>query len=469
MGRLGRNLAVRLALGFGVLVVSVMAAMVTVVYLGTVGVVERGIDSKVQQMSDFLLSDYRAGGIPGLKRELDTLLHDNIDQDTEVYLLAGPDGKVVGNIEGVRNVPIGTMTDRHVIRYGRPSLSRVLTFRLADGYSLIVGRDLAELIAMKQLVLRAMLGGGIIAFLLAIGGAILFRRQLEARIATIRRTAEAIEAGNLDQRIPEETGLDEFNKLNHSINHMLDRIQRLIEGVRDVSNAIAHDLRTPLGRIRGLLDEAISSRPSVEVLADRAHAAIRGIDELISIFDKLLQIAEAEAGASRQSFAPASLGEIILSVVDLYDAAAEEKSIKLIAQAWHPAMTFGDKELLASATANLVDNALKYAGAGATILVSASQDRDTASIIVSDNGPGIAETERSKVVTRFYRLDHSRSEPGNGLGLAIVNAIAHLHGGKLVLEDADPGLRVRMVLPRLDWTTFPNDNVRSVELSRVTY
>ncbi len=456
MVRLRGNLTVRLASGYGILVVGTMATMVAVIYLGTVGVVERGIDSKIHKMSNMFLEEYRTGGVPALRREIDKLLNDNIDQDTEVYLLAGPSGKIAGNIEGVSNARVDRMTDQSVIRYGRPSLSRVLSFHLADGYTLIVGRDLADLSVMKQLVLRATLIGGVIALLLAIGGAMIFRRQLETRIAIIRRTAEAIEGGNLTQRIPEEFGLDEFNKLNHSINSMLDRIQRLMDGVKDVSNAIAHDLRTPLGRIRGLLDEAVSSRSSVELLADRAGAAIRGIDELILIFDKLLQIAEAEAGASRQSFVPVSLGEIILSVVELYDAAAEEKGIKLLAQAWHPAMTFGDKELLALATANLVDNALKCSGTGATIIVSANQEHDTASIVVSDNGPGIPESERSKVVARFYRLDRSRSQPGNGLGLAIVNAIGHLHGGALVLEDACPGLRARIVLPRLELATLRN-------------
>lgn len=461
MVRLRGNLAVRLALGYGILVVGAMATMVAVVYFGTVGVVERGIDSKVHKMSNLLLGEYRNAGIPALHREIDALLNDNVDQDSEVYLLAGPNGKIVGNIDPIPSAPIDNMTDQHVIRYGRPSLSRVLPFQLADGYVLIVGRDLADLVAMRQLVLRAMLIGSVIALLLSIGGAVLFRHQLNARIATIRRTAEAIEGGNLGQRIPEETGLDEFNKLNHSINNMLDRIQRLMDGVREVSNAIAHDLRTPLGRIRGLLDEAVSSRPSVEILADRADAAIRGIDELISVFDKLLQIAEAESGASRRSFTPVSLGDVILSVVELYDAAAEEKGILLVAQAWHPAMTLGDKDLLASATANLVDNALKYSGTGATISVSASQDRDTTSITVSDDGPGIPESERAKVVARFYRLDRSRSQPGNGLGLAIVGAICQLHGGKLVLEDARPGLRARLVLPRFDPATFATDAAQS--------
>lgn len=458
MARLRANLAVRLAIGYGALIVVTMVAIGGVVYLGTVGVIERGINTKLGAASGFLLAEYRANGIEGLERQVVKLLTDKIDQDTEVYLLTGPNGKIVGNIGVISNLPTDKMTDRDVMRYGRPSFSRVLTSRLPGGYTLTVGRDLTDLAAIRQLVLRSMILGGIIALLLAMGGALLFRRQLEARIGAIRRTAEAIEGGNLNERIPEETGLDEFTKLNHSINHMLDRIQRLMDGVRDVSNAIAHDLRTPLGRIRALLDEAVSAPAPATIMADRARAAIAGIDELTSIFDKLLQIAEAESGASRPAFRPLSLGDIVLTVTELYDATAEAKGITLGVDASPLAMALGDKDLLASATANLVDNALKYAAPGATVAVSARADRDTVSIVVQDNGPGVSDGERAKIVTRFYRVDQSRSLPGNGLGLTIVNAIAELHRGSLLLEDANPGLRACIVMPRLDPALRPSPN-----------
>jgi signal transduction histidine kinase len=228
---------------------------------------------------------------------------------------------------------------------------------------------------------------------------------------------------------------------------MLDQIQRLMEGVRDVSNAIAHDLRTPLSRIRSLLDEAIRPGTTRERLTKRASAAIRGIDELITVFDKLLQIAEAESGTRRQSFRPVALKEIITNVVELYDATAEAKGIRLSTEVEGEPTALGDKDLLASATANLVDNALKYAGSSATVQVRATQGRDTVSIVVQDDGPGIPSEERSKVVRRFYRLDRSRSLPGNGLGLPIVTAISHLHSGTFSFGDASPGLIARIVLP----------------------
>jgi len=242
---------------------------------------------------------------------------------------------------------------------------------------------------------------------------------------------------------------DEFTRLNRDINRMLDRIQRLMEGVRDVSNAIAHDLRTPMGRIRNRLDEMLRPGATNEQLRDAAATSIYGIDDLIVILDKLLQIAEAEAATRRQCFQRVQLKDIIQDVVELYDATAEASGVTLTVDVVGQPTTLGDKDLLASATANLVDNALKYGGrAETTVRVGAREDRESVSILVRDEGPGIPVEERAKVVTRFYRLDRSRSLPGNGLGLAIVTAISHLHGGTLLLEDGGPGLVARIVLPR---------------------
>jgi signal transduction histidine kinase len=185
-------------------------------------------------------------------------------------------------------------------------------------------------------------------------------------------------------------------------------------------------------------------------LAGTARFAIQQVDELILMLDRLLQIAEAEAGTRRQSFRPVRLAQVISDVVELYDAAAEEAGITLLTEISGDPLTLGDKSLLTSAVVNLLDNALKYAGGGATVQVRATGERDTVSIVVQDDGPGIPPAERSRVVQRFYRLDQSRSLPGNGLGLSIVTAIASLHWGKLHLEDAAPGLVARIVLPRAD-------------------
>jgi signal transduction histidine kinase len=450
MIKLFNTVAFRLAMGYGVLVLGAVAVISTILYVGTVGVLDREINAKLYGVSDRLTKRFEAHGLEGVEQEIDQLLTDGIDSDTEIYLLAGRDGStIIGNINPVTgsSMPLDRLVDRQVVRYGRLSNSRLLSRELSDGAFLVVGRDMQDTHEINQLVLRALAIGGVLALLIAVGGAILFRHQLEHRVAAIRHTVLEIEAGDLSRRIPVLDSNDEFTRLNHDINHMLDQIQHLMEGVRDVSNAIAHDLRTPLGRIRSLLDEALGSDRNVEKLSGAASKAIRQIDDLAIVFDKLLQIAEAESGTRRQSFEPVALKEIVTDVVEFYDAAAEAKGIRLTIGIEGEPTTLGDKDLLASATANLVDNALKYAGSASTVRVRAVQDRNTVSIVVQDNGPGIPAEEREKVMTRFYRGDRSRTLPGNGLGLPIVSSISHLHSGTFALEDASPGLRACIVLP----------------------
>ena len=351
-------------------------------------------------------------------------------------------------------MPLERLTEQPVTRYGRPSVSRILAHQLPGGHILVVGRDLQDLRVLQGRLRRALLLGSTLALLLAIGGAALFHRQLERQVAAIRRTAQEIEAGDLSRRIPVGEAEDEFTRLNRALNHLLDYIHQLMEGIRSVSNAIAHDLRTPLSRVRNLLDDGLRPGTPPEQMREIASTAIRRIDDLASILDKLLQIATAESGTPRTSFRPVALAPILTDVAELYDATAEAQGMALVVEDLDgAAIALGDKNLLASAIANLVDNALKYAGRGATVRVRAFCDRRGVSAIVQDDGPGIPADERAKVLTRFYRLDRSRSVPGNGLGLSIVAAISQLHGGTFLLEDAAPGLRARMLLPR---STFPD-------------
>jgi signal transduction histidine kinase len=450
MTRLLRSVAFRLAFGYGLLVVGTMVLISVVLYFGTVFMIDGEIDAKLSKISQDLTDRFESGGVQALQRRIEQLLTDAIDQDTEVYSLLDVEGRtIVGNVSALdRGTPLEQLTDQRIVRNSQPSVSRLLPHRLSNGDMLVVGRDLYDVRAMEQLILHALLLGGGVALLLAVGGAALFRRQLEQRMAAIRHTALEIEAGDLSRRIPVADANDEFTRLSRDINRMLDRIQHLMHGVRDVSNAIAHDLRTPLGRIRSRLDEMLRPGATPQQLREAAGASIEGIDDLVVIFDKLLQIAEAESETRRQSFRPVALKEVLTEVVELYDATAEANGVALIVEVVGRPTTLGDKELLASATANLVDNALKHGGSAAPVRVGAREDEQTVSIMVQDRGPGIPFEERTKVVTRFYRLDRSRGLPGNGLGLAIVTAISRLHGGRLSLEDAAPGLIARIVLPR---------------------
>src|SRR5215467_2818122 len=453
MAKFWETVAFRLALSYGLLAVASMSVISAAFYFGTVGVLERSTDGKLLTISKRLAVHSDSRDNERLRQEIQRLLVYGIDQDTEVYLLVAPGGrKIVGNIFGwtQKSAPLDSLTDLAVMRNGRPSVSRLLPWLLPDGSILVVGRDLQDQREIERLVWHSLLAGGAVALLLAIGGALLFRRQLEHRVGAIRRTAREIEAGDLTRRIPTSGVDDEFARLNRDINSMLDRIEHLMDGVRHVSNAIAHDLRTPLGRIRSRLEEALPPGGNTMELVETGRFAIAQVDELIQMLDNLLQIAEAESGARRQSFTLVRLSQVVSDVVELYDAAAEEAGSTLLSEISGDPLTLGDKNLLTSAVANLLDNALKYAGAGATVFVRAARARDTVSIVVQDDGPGIPTAERARVVERFYRLDRSRSLPGNGLGFSIVTAVASLHWGRLCLEDASPGLVARLILPRVE-------------------
>jgi len=447
--RLSKSIATRLALGNGALLVGLIAIISSVFYFGTVGVLDRSIDGKIVVISNRLLRTYGERPPAELAREIDRELTDGIDSDTEIFLVTSVTGQpIVGNLSRwpATDVPTGRLLNTQVIRDGRLSSARLLVCAMPHGGLLYVGRDIREQRAIRDLVLRALEAAAAVSLLLVILGAWLFTRQIESGIGGIRRTAREIEAGNLDRRIP-VSGDDEFARLSLDINRMLDRIEQLMNGVRHVSNAIAHDLRTPLGRIRGRLDEALTREISINSLADAGRLAIEGIDDLILLLNKLLQIAEAESGMRATSFERVDLNRLVRDMAELYDAAAEEASVLLSVRSNGPIWAKGDHDLLASAIASLIDNAIKYAGAGSSAELAATTVADGVSIIIQDNGPGVPQEELPKLAGRFYRMDRSRHQPGNGLGLAIVSAIASLHNGKLQLGDAQPGLRASILLP----------------------
>ncbi len=445
-----KSIASRLALGYGLLVAFAIAIVSAVFYFGTIVVLDRSIDGKISSISNRLVGRFQDRTQDELTAEIERRLQDRIDSDTEIFQVVAADGTlIVGNITDWPDttIPWNEVVTHKVMRDGKLSSARLIIRPLHDGKLLVVGRDLREQEAIQTLVLRALWAGGTISLVLVIAGAIFFKRQTEARIGEIRRTAIEIEAGDLSRRVP-ISGDDEFGRLSEDINQMLDRIEHLMDGVRHVSNAIAHDLRTPLGRIRSKLDDAVRHQYTADTLYDAANDAIEGIDDLILLFDKLLQIAGAESGMRTKSFEVVDLNRIAHDMAELYDAAAEERQVTIKASSQMAVPVMGDHDLLASAVASLIDNAIKYAGAGATVEVEAHTEPHWASVTIKDNGPGIPNEEIAKVTERFYRLDHSRHLPGNGLGLSIVTAIATLHGGMLRLEHGAPGLLARILLPQ---------------------
>ena len=452
MHRLRLSIAARLAASYGLLVMLAVSILSAVFYLSTVGVLERGADRKLRAIAERLFEAHDENNPSAILDAIAAELSDGVDSDKEIFVLLAPDGQVVaGNREkwSKFDAAQGNLYTVPIKRREQRTLVRVVWREFGDGSRLIVAYDMQELMAIRQLVRQALLVGSLVALGLVFGGTFYFRLRLEQRIGEIRRVTREIEGGDLSRRMP-VLGDDEFSRLAADINQMLERIEHLMNGVRNVSNAIAHDLRTPLTRIRSELDDALRYATSATDLRESLAGATIGIDELIVLFDKLLQIAESESGMRGRGFTTIDLNSIAEDMVDLYDATAEEHGTTLVLSARNGQPTLGDHDLLASALASLIDNAVKYAGPGARVDVGVHSDGDTVSLAVRDDGPGIPEEDLPHVTERFYRVDRSRSMPGNGLGLSIVTAIATLHDGRLELTDAAPGLLARLVLPRRD-------------------
>jgi signal transduction histidine kinase len=318
---------------------------------------------------------------------------------------------------------------------------------LAGGYHLLVGRDTARYAPIERRFWYALAGAVAILSVLGAFGGVLIRRALMARIHGIRQTVSAIIQGDLSHRLPTHHSGDELNTLSQTINGMLDQIEKLIHGIRNVSNSIAHDLRTPLAELRSRLEVLALTKPPIDHTFAEIDAAVADVDQVIRIFNALLRLAEIDSGLRRSGFVPVDVAAVAAAAVEFYQPAAELKDMSLSLATSGAAPIRGDPVLLAQALGNLIDNALKYTPDRGTIAVAVRCGGEgSVEIVVADSGPGIPEAERRKAVERFYRGDASRCSPGVGLGLSLVDAVARLHGSELTLEDNHPGLRARIVL-----------------------
>jgi signal transduction histidine kinase len=323
---------------------------------------------------------------------------------------------------------------------------------LPDGHRMLVGRDVAEKLRLRALLSEGIAWAATASGALAVLGAWLLRRALERRLSPIYRTAAAIGTGDMTRRVPLSERGDEFDKLGATMNAMLDRIAQLMEGVRGVSDAIAHDLRTPIARARAKLEEALVSAKDEEALRGAVEQGIADLDAIARVFQAVLRIAEVEAGARRAAFAPTDLAPMLGELAEMYGVAAEAREQVLLAEIAPALPLVGDRDLIGQAVANLLDNALKFTPQGGTVRLSAQVEGEVAEITVADDGPGMPEADRARAGERFFRADSARTTPGSGLGLSLVRAVAALHGGEVVLaatcpDAARPGMTVRLRLP----------------------
>jgi signal transduction histidine kinase len=402
------------------------------------------INAEIQGLSE----QYKHLGLGGLIG----VINQRIARDPSgrsIYLLTDSRLKpLVGNLAEWPRENSSDETWFHFALSDNPAENRAALARrfvLVGNFHMLVGRDISEKNAIQQKIIESLGWGLAMTIILGLLGGVLMSRSILSRIDLINRTSREIMRGDLTRRMPLNNTSDEFDQLAQNLNDMLDQIEQLMAGIRQVSDNIAHDLRTPLNRLRTRIEVTLIEKPDLSSYRKALEQTIAEADELLKTFNALLTIAQAEAGSSRGDFREVDLHTLARDVADLYEPLAEEKGLGFDIRL-HPVPTvLGNRHLLAQALANLLDNAIKYTLPGGKIVLELRTEGGAPMISVSDDGPGIPREERARVLERFYRLEMSRCTPGSGLGLSLAAAVAKLHKAGLVLRDNMPGLSVLLV------------------------
>jgi signal transduction histidine kinase len=471
IAKLWRSTAFRLLLAY--LFIFIVFAFFTLGYVAWNArrVLDDQIVSTVEAEITGLSEQYRLGGI----RRLVNIVERRARQPgASLYLLATPAGeRIAGNVDEIpaglaaqpsrvdakpcigrgpdclyRESPYGRSSDPDTVTH--QAIVRVFT--LPGGFRLLVGRDVEERARLREVMRRALGWSLLLVGVLGLLGGWFVTRRVLKRVDDMTETTRTIMAGDLSGRLAVSGSGDEFDRLAHNLNAMLERIGELMAGMKEVSDNIAHDLKTPLTRLRNKADEALRAARTPDELRAALEGTIEESDNLIRIFNALLMIARLEAGNARETLSDFDAAEVARGVAELYEAVAEEGGATLEVAVEPDLPVHGNRELLGQALANLLDNALKYGaepgpGVAAQVSVSTKKTDDRVVIMVADRGPGIPERDRGRVTERFVRLESARSRPGFGLGLSLATAVARLHGGALRLEDNGPGLCAVLELP----------------------
>jgi signal transduction histidine kinase len=447
-----RTSTFRLALVYMVLFAGSVLILLGFIYWSTVAYMSEQTDATIRAEITGLAEQYRQRGLGGLEQTIAERMERDPD-GSSIYLIASRGRQpLAGNLSPWPNAEPGPdgwleFEFRENEDDGRIFQARARAFVLQDGLHLLVGRDIRELKATQRLITRALLWGVAITLALALLGGVIMSRGMLRRIEVINQASRNIMAGDLSQRIPIRGSGDELDQLAGNLNRMIDEIERLMDGIRHVSDNIAHDLRTPLTRLRNRLEQLQLDLDEGSPHREPVEQGLADADQLLATFAALLRIARIEAGGHAARFETVDLAALAHDAAELYEALAEEKQLEFSMQVDEGVAMQGDRDLLFQALINLLDNAVKYTPPGGAVSLRLQRDGDTAEITVGDTGPGIAEGERGKVGQRFYRGESSRSTPGSGLGLSLVEAVARLHRAALVLDDNAPGLKATLRLP----------------------
>jgi signal transduction histidine kinase len=462
LGKLFRTTTFKLTLVYLTVFAMFAAFLLGYFALNTRRLITEQITDTVNAEITGLSEQYRQGGIRRLVIVVDARARRPGSSLYLVTTFAGPAlaGNVTALTPGILDNPGWTETAYHRLDEAEApehpdhhALVRV--FQLPGGFRLLVGRDLDERERLYHIVLAAGRWSVAIVIVLGLAGGLFVTRRVLRRVDAMTETTRTIMTGDLGERLPVAGTGDELDRLAENLNAMLERIEALMHGLKEVSDNIAHDLKTPLTRLRNRSEEALRTAKSEAEYREALEATIEESESLIRTFNALLMIARAESGQARDDMGEFDAAEIAHDIGELYEPLAEQKGIALKVEADVPAKVKGNRELVSQALANLVDNAIKYTdirqavnGATPEIVVRALNEGDRILLTVADHGPGIPEADRSRVVERFVRLEQSRSQPGSGLGLSLASAVARLHGGELTLADNEPGLKSIIALPR---------------------
>ena len=415
------------------------------------------LESQIKHSVNIQLADLGRKFILDGSAETMAAINHLIEKDhngSYIYLLISPTWTVMaGNL---KRWPGGSPRSRDWIRFPlreptpekpNPPQAMAINSSLPGGYILMVGHNLRSVEKLEKTMYRiGMICLAASIFLGAVGGGIL-SLLINRRLEVINQACDRVMLGELTHRVRVTGANDEFDHLSKNFNNMLSRISELIDGIRDISSSVAHDLRTPLNRVRIRLEKLEHETALAEAQQQEVRGVLSEIDHLTDTFNAILRISQAEAGAGIEHFTSFNLSDAAEAVVELYTPLAEEKSIGVVVDIEPDIAFIGDKHLLSQAIANLMDNAIKYSPSGSRISVQLARQHDEVVLRVLDNGPGIPPEYHDKVLTKFYRMESSRNSPGNGLGLALVQAAASLHGAKIELADNQPGLLVQIRFP----------------------
>jgi signal transduction histidine kinase len=436
-----------ISLGFSVLI---SVPVLLFVYHQTDTLFEQRIRTRVDDRERNLLYGYGENGAAGVVTAIREEMSTGMVRNGAILLVDNRGQKIAGNIAAWPPTLKAGVDWVEIRLYPEGSRQTVLfalrTLRLPTGERLLLGTSVEDRERMRASLLEALVGALLLAIPLGLIGGFFLLRVTERRARAVGRVAGQIAAGDFSHRLDEQAEGEEFAMVAAAINAMLERIEELVEQLRLVTDSLAHDLRSPLTRMRANIEKAAgyaAEEPEQQAL----EAISTDIDRLLRLISATLEIGRAEAGMGRQQFAEFDLGELLHDICEIYQPVAEERGMSIEVENGRVIPYFGDRQMIGRAVANLADNALKYAGQG-EILLAAADLGERVEIAVSDEGPGIPPELRDDAVGKYRRLEEARTTEGSGLGLAMVRAAARLHGGDITLEDNGPGLRVRLVLRR---------------------